>query len=851
MSEQEKTKKVSYYRKPDDLTMEQWQIALRQQFALKQEFSVKNTTEEKVFSDFLIYNPKSEKEYKVAIRSYEFGLNFCSCPDFKTNGLGTCKHVEFVLHQLKEDKANTKEWVNGYRPTHSSISIKYGLDRKVFLRIGSDNKGNFENLASDYFDENNFLKEDKFEIFEQFLDNAYKLSADFIVYDDAHDFIIDRRDIENRTKIIDRFFSNGKADKAFKRFVNADLYPYQKEGVLFAAKAGRVLIADDMGLGKTIQAITTTEIWAKHFGVSNVLIIAPTSLKYQWKSEINKFSDRDVRVIEGALDKRIPQYKEKEFYKIASYGVALNDINHINASDFDLIILDEAQKIKNWQTKTAKNIKQLKSDFAIVITGTPLENKIEELHSIVAFLDPYRLGALFRFLDKHQLKDEVGKVIGYDNLNDIGKVLDGILLRRTKATIKDQLPERTDKNYFIDITKEQREIHDDYDSIVVRLVAKWRRFGFLSEKDRKRLLISLGCMRMVSDSTYILDQKTRHDNKITELVEILKDIFENTDNKIVIFSQWERMTRLVARELRDMNIGYEYLFGGVPSKKRKDLISNFNSDKSKRVFLSTDAGGVGLNLQIANIVINLDLPWNPAVLEQRIGRVHRLGQKENVQVINLISKNTIEHKILGTLSFKKSTFDGVLDGGDNRVLMGESKLKKLMNAVEDLNDDEINEYINDNEDTDTEDKPKNVSQKVGNKTSVDNKADEIVPAKTEEHTQSRDEKQKQKDEVNQKEPSEIDINTHEGKTQNDNKDINIVSKPEQEVNELFSSGLDFFEKIGSAMGKLQSGEIKVDDFIEKDKKTGQTSLKIPVKDAETVTNALNSIASMFNAFAKK
>ena len=816
MEEQEKIKKVSYYRKPDDLTLEQWQIALRQQFALKQDFTVKNTTDDKVFSDFLVFNPKSEKEYKVAIRSYEFGLNFCSCPDFKTNGLGTCKHIEYVLHQLKEDKTNDKEWERGYKPSYSSISLKYGLNRKVFLRIGEDNRDDFKAIAKDFFDENNFLKEDKFVVFEQFLDKAYGLDQNFRVYDDARDFIINIIDKENRIRIIDRFFSNGNADKAFKRFVNADLYPYQKEGVLFSAKAGRVLIADDMGLGKTIQAITTTEIWAKHFGVSNVLIIAPTSLKYQWKSEINKFSDRDVRVIEGALDKRIPQYKEKEFYKIASYGVALNDINHINASDFDLIILDEAQKIKNWQTKTAQNIKRLKSDFAIVMTGTPLENKIEELHSIVAFLDPYRLGALFRFLDRHQLKDETGKVIGYDNLNEIGNVLDGMLLRRTKATIKGQLPERTDKNYFIDITEEQREIHDDYDSIVVRIVAKWRRYGFLSEKDRQRLLISLGCMRMVSDSTYILDQKTRHDKKITELVEILKDIFETSENKVVIFSQWERMTRLVARELRDMNIEYEYLFGGVPSKKRKGLIDNFNNDKNKRVFLSTDAGGVGLNLQTANIVINLDLPWNPAVLEQRIGRVHRLGQKENVQVINLISKNTIEHKILGTLSFKKSTFDGVLDGGENRVIMGESKFKKLMNAVEDLNDEEINEYVNED----------NESSEASKKKVSDELKDSTQETPVEHKSRER-------------------ISSH------GNQENSVINEPKQEVNELFNSGLDFFEKIGSAFNKLQTGEIKVEDFVEKDEKTGQASLKIPIKDAETVTNAINSIANLFNTFVKK
>ena len=819
MSEKDKTKKVSYYRKPENLTTEEWQIALRKQFALKQEFDVINTKDEKVFSDFLVYNPKSEKEYKVAIRSYEFGLNFCSCPDFKVSGLGTCKHIEFVLHQLKEDENNNEEWEKGYKPAHSSISLKYGIERKVFLRIGKNYKTVFESIAKNYFDKNYYLKEKEFANFEQFLEEAKSLDENFIVYKDAQEFIINKRDKQTRIKIIDKFFPQGKESVAFKRFVNGDLYPYQKEGVLFAAKAGRVLIADDMGLGKTIQAITTTEIWAKHFGVSNVLIIAPTSLKYQWQNEINKFSNRTVRVLEGNLDKRKPQYRAEEFFKIASYGVALNDINYINAADFDLIILDEAQKIKNWQTKTAQNIKQLKSEFAIVITGTPLENKIEELHSIVEFLDPYRLGALFRFLDKHQLKDETGKVIGYDKLNDISEVLDGLLLRRTKSAIKKQLPERTDKNYFIEITKEQREIHEDYDYIVSRLVHKWRRYGFLSEKDRQRLLISLGCMRMVSDSTYILDQKTRHDKKIDELVEILKDILETPDNKVVIFSQWERMTRLVGRELKKMNVEYEYLFGGVPSKKRKDLINNFNNDKNKRVFLSTDAGGIGLNLQTANIVINIDLPWNPAVLEQRIGRVHRLGQKQNVQVMNLISKDTIEHKILGTLNFKKSTFDGVLDGGENMVLMGESKLKKLMNAVEDLNDEEIKEYIDDK---------------------ISTKKEEIEDSK------NIDKLTVEQEGIN---ATPTDQQANKTKISQDTVQQNTV-QPKQEVNELFTSGLDFFEKIGSALNKLQTGEISANDFLEKDEKTGQTSLKIPIKDTETVTNAINSIAGIFNAFNK-
>ena len=161
---------------------------------------------------------------------------------------------------------------------------------------------------------------------------------------------------------------------------------------------------------------------------------------------------------------------------------------------------------------------------------------------------------------------------------------------------------------------------------------------------------------------------------------LLQEIFENRE-KVVIFSQWERMTRLVANELDALKVGYQYLHGGVPSARRKDLLTNFREDKDCLVFLSTDAGGVGLNLQSASVLVNLDIPWNPAVLEQRIGRIHRLGQHKPVNVINFISRGTIEENLLGLLSFKKSVFEGVLDKGENIVFMGEGKLKQFMNSV--------------------------------------------------------------------------------------------------------------------------------------------------------------------------
>ena len=794
-------KKVPYYRKPGDMSLEEWQVALRKQFAHKQNFKIRNVGDHPVFSDFMVFNPESSNEYKVAIRDYEFGMNFCSCPDFKKNGLGTCKHVEYVLKQLKDNAENEKYWEEGNQRAYSSISLKYGDERKVYLRIGNEKAAEITHIAKDYFDKDNYLKPDAFRLFGEFISLVRKISDDFRVYQDALDFIIDIREKDYRNEKIDRLFPEGIHSSYFDGLINADLYQYQREGVLFAARAGRVLLADDMGLGKTIQAIAATELLAKEFSVSNVLIICPTSLKYQWKNEIEKFTGRSTNVIEGHLDKRKIQYLDDSFYKIASYGVALHDVEYLNRAGFDMVILDEAQRIKNWKTKTAQNLKKLQSQYAMVLTGTPLENKLEELYSIVEFIDPFRLGALFQFLANHQTSDDTGKVTGYHDLNKINTVLKNILLRRTKVEILKQLPERVDKNYFIDITKEQWEIHDDYGATVARLALKWKRQGFLSEKERKRLLLSLSCMRMVCNSTYILDEKTRHDTKIAELLLILKDIFESIDEKIVIFSQWERMTRLVAAELDNMNVGYEYLHGGVPSVKRKALIDNFRENTSKRVFLSTDAGGVGLNLQSANVIINLDLPWNPAILEQRIARVHRLGQKKNVRVINFIAKGTIEQRILSLIGLKKSLFSGVLDGGEDRIVLDDKKFGKLMQTVDELT-------------TKPEEKPI--------RTFVD------IYDEAELETDSNNETLKEKGE---KEPIP---NSRASSTQMD---------------ELIKTGLGFMEKLGTAFASMQNGDIKISDFVEKDEKTGQTNIKIPIESEDTITDTFTAIAGFFNKLA--
>ncbi|MCZ2100771.1 MAG: DEAD/DEAH box helicase [Chitinophagales bacterium] len=811
------SKKVSYYRKPDDMTADQWQIALRKQFAESQHYVVKNIGSGEVFSDYSVYNENAESIYKVAIRGNEVGKNFCSCLDFKANLLGTCKHIEYVLLQLNKKAKNKKILAKGFQRHYTSVYLDYGSDRQVKIRIGTEEKEQFLELANPYFDKNGVLKTSAYQSVDTFFQKAYSLHPDFRCYPDALEYIIEQREREQRNKLIDKSLKN--EDAFFKSIIKADLFPYQKEGVEFALRKGRCLIADDMGLGKTIQAIAAAEGMKKLLGISKVLIVCPTSLKYQWKSEIERFTQSDVCVVEGNIYDREKQYANDSFYKICSYNVVGRDIKVINKNDFDLVILDEAQRIKNWKTKTAESVKKLKSKYCIVLTGTPLENKLEELYSVVQMVNPLLLGALFRFVAAHQITElETDKVIGYKDLDKVADHLKDILLRRHKSKVLTQLPERMDKNLFVPMTPKQIDYYSEAYENVCKLVNKWSRFKFLNEKDRQSLLINLNLMRMACNSTFIIDQVTRHDTKIDELMSILEEVFENNEEKVVIFSQWERMTRIVAQELDKKGIGYESLHGGVPSKDREVLFDNFRNNPESRVFLSTDAGGVGLNLQSASLLINLDLPWNPAVLEQRIARIHRMGQKKNVQIINLIAKDTIEEEMLTKLKFKSSLASGILDNGESSVFLGESKFNKLMKEVQEITEN-------------------------SNKPNVSDHEEPVSQTDTQPIVNNHHETGKQQ----QVEPESI---AEQQLKLFDDEDAEPVTE-KSDAQHLLESGTDFFGKLLQTLSDKEKTNELITTLVKKDEKSGQTYLQIPVKNEEIVENGLKMLGQLLAGFSKK
>ena len=218
-----------------------------------------------------------------------------------------------------------------------------------------------------------------------------------------------------------------------KELLKAELLPYQMDGIAFAVGAGRAILADDMGLGKTIQGIGVAELLAQLAGIQRVLVICPASLKSQWRSEIRRFSDRSSQVVLGNAEERVQQYKEGAFFSICNYEQVLRDHPTVEQVPWDLIILDEGQRIKNWESKTSRLVNSLKSSFALVLSGTPLENRLEELYTVVGFVDDRRLGPAYRFFHRHRTVDDRGRVAGYRNLDQLREALKPILAAANSA----------------------------------------------------------------------------------------------------------------------------------------------------------------------------------------------------------------------------------------------------------------------------------------------------------------------------------------------------------------------------------------------------------------------------------
>ncbi len=474
----------------------------------------------------------------------------------------------------------------------------------------------------------------------------------------------------------------GRALRALGSMKRA-LYPYQREGVQSLLDAGRLLLADDMGLGKTAQAIGACHALAKSGAVRRGLLLVPAPLKGQWEREWAAFTDLPIVPVEGRPDARRALYRATaEGFLLVNYELLLRDAEALRAWAPELVVLDEAQRIKNADTKTAQAVKTLAPRFRLALTGTPMENNLSELASIADWVEPGALAPRWRLGPVH------GTTGGARNLDTLRARLDGCFLRRRRAEILDQLPSRTDSFVPVPMTGPQASVHHKHAREIARLT-QTRKKRRLTPQEELELIKHLTQQRVVADGLALrrfeeawpeLRDEPPTPERLAELFspkllairDVLSSLVVDQGRTVVVFSQWRRMLRLAEWATRDLLEGAglrSVFFTGAESLRARDRsVVELHDDPATRVLFSTDAGGVGLNLQrAATACVHLEPAWNPAVTEQRVARIHRLGQREPIDVVHLVAPDSIEDRIVKRGSAKRALFDTLFDSDADSV----------------------------------------------------------------------------------------------------------------------------------------------------------------------------------------
>lgn len=583
---------------------------------------------------------RSRRQYTVIYHGKDSRFNSCQCSDFRTGGNGTCRHIAAVAQWMDR---------NGMKPMplprRTVLDIDYTGGRRLRLRLADNAPKELAMAAMRFFDDDSYAVGGMIAELPSFIALAKRIDRSFHCCGDALNYVLEERDRLRRIEL-----AASLSDDEAAGILRTNLYPFQTEGIRLAFSAGRALIADEQGLGKTVQALGTAELMRSRNIAASVLVVCPTSLKYQWKKEIEQFTDAAVTIVEGNAAARRSLYASDTPYRIVSYHTLANDIRALGTIAADVLILDEIQRLGEWNAQISQAVRRVESDYAVVISGTTLEN------------DPEGLAAALRFVDQYAPSQ-------------------ACVIRRHKTDVASQLPARIEKTLYVPMTREQKEIHDEAMSAVAQLLRKWQSCRFLSEKDRKRLLQLSSRMRIACDSTWLLDLKSRYGTKAGETVQLLKTMAASGTGKAMVFSQWDRMTQLLTRELAAEEIGFEYICGNLPQARRADIARRFAEDPSKRVLFITDGCAAGLKLDNISLIINADLPWDPAAREQVAARVCASASNGSIFIISLIAAGTIEEKMLMAQRTEPEAFAGISDGGEDSITIGDEGLARIAGAL--------------------------------------------------------------------------------------------------------------------------------------------------------------------------
>ena len=611
----------------------------------------------------------------------------CDCHSLLSNTKPQiCSHiVATVLNGLENlNKETNDEYIDENITINPNITLDISQSRNGYmsmkLNIEGVDSNEYREIFSSYKNNNRLYRMKNgayLDLKDNALEQAFKLIDILNIYNDFDNMKIPNNKAIYLEKLIedeDLSFVNGSkyVSNVVKKFdkvksknyeipkdLNATLRDYQVSGFEFFKTLSDYqfggILADEMGLGKTIQTIA--------FLLSNKdkksIVITPTALIYNWKNELEKFAPTlKVGLLHAAKSER-----EKILDNIDNYDVILttyttykNDIDKYKNINFDYCIIDEAQNIKNPDAIITKAIKNVNAKVRFALTGTPIENNLMELWSIFDFIMPGYLYNKSKFKSIFVNNDK--------NIIELKNLIKPFILRRTKKEVITELPDKIEQKIIIDLEKEHKRAYKGYVNLITRKIKE-------NNQDNITVFSYLTKLRQLCLSPELMVKNYQGKNsKLDVLINIIND---SSDEKILVFSQFTKVLEVIGKRLNEENISYSYLDGKTSAKDRVKLVEEFNTNNNKVFLISLKAGGTGLNLTSANIVVHFDPWWNPAVEDQASDRAHRIGQKNVVNVIKLIAKDTAEERVINLQETKKELIEDVINGN----LDNSSTLKNL------------------------------------------------------------------------------------------------------------------------------------------------------------------------------
>jgi SNF2 family DNA or RNA helicase len=429
------------------------------------------------------------------------------------------------------------------------------------------------------------------------------------------------------------------------------------------------ILADDMGLGKTLQSIAflLSELPENRESGTPALIVCPASLTYNWMNELKKFAPEIRAVVMEGEKARRDEILERASHVdviITSYPLLRRDSDSYAGLRFSVLILDEAQAIKNHSTLTAQSVQELKAKHRFALTGTPVENRLEDLWSIFDAVFPELFWSRKRF--------------GELSSEQVGKKARPFILRRLKSDVLQELPDKIETVQTSELLPDQKKLYLAYlTKLQEDALTRIRTEGF--QKSRMHILAGMTRLRQLCcHPALFLENYDGDSGKLEQLLEIIEEC-RSSGKRMLVFSQFTSMLGIIREQLKIRDIGYFYLDGSTPGRDRVELCARFNEGEQELFLISLKAGGTGLNLTGADTVILYDLWWNPAVEQQAADRAHRIGQKNVVQVIRLITQGTIEEKMHELQQRKRDLIDAVIRPGEEVfTALGEEDIRELL-----------------------------------------------------------------------------------------------------------------------------------------------------------------------------